>query len=153
MQEANKVTIHAVLHTAYDRDGVNGGYGGGDPSAYNGPRDFTSSEYGPGGSCIDTNSPFRVAASFPVDENGLLAHMKVTYTQSGCTLSTTKIGEGQYENADWNELSSVLMGGVSGCIFCNSKTHACALIPTSFMPCHRPCLHPCLPSSKNRSHQ
>jgi len=113
MQEANSMAVHAVLHTAYDRDGVNGGYGGGDPSAYNGPRDFTGEQYGPGGSCIDTNFPFRVAASFPVDgSSGRLTHMKVTYTQGGCTLQTRNIGEGDYNNAEMAELTLVLEGGV-----------------------------------------
>jgi hypothetical protein len=72
VQEANSRAFHTVLHSKTDRDGVEGGYGGGEAVdaawkdvAWVGPRDFTREQYGPGGSCIDTREPFTVTSVFP----------------------------------------------------------------------------------------
>jgi len=81
IMEANKRAWHSTLHSAQDHSGKGGGFGGGD--GWNGPRDFNSQQYGPGGSCIDTSMPFDVAVSFPVDAGGRLQAMKVTLTQTG----------------------------------------------------------------------
>ena len=53
--EANKYAFHAAAHTAFDGSGRTNGWGGG-----NANRAFGSAEYGPRGSVIDTNAPFRV---------------------------------------------------------------------------------------------
>ena len=55
--EANAHAFKAVAHTSHDGDGVGNGLGGGS-------RAFTSAEYGPGASKIDTRRPFRVHTSF-----------------------------------------------------------------------------------------
>jgi hypothetical protein len=81
IQEANQYAWHSTLHTADDRSGIGGGYGGGE--SWNGPRDWTSQDYGPGGRCVDTSFPFEVAVSFPVDDQGSLAAMEVTLSQKG----------------------------------------------------------------------
>lgn len=81
IMEASKRAWHSTLHSAHDHSGKGGGYGGG--SGWNGPRDFNSQQYGPGGSCIDTSMPFDVSVSFPVDAGGQLQAMKVTLTQTG----------------------------------------------------------------------
>jgi len=82
--EANKHAWHSTLHSPHDNSGVGGGNGGG--SDWNGPRDWTVQEYGPGGSCIDTLKPIQVAASFPVDKSGKLKTMTVRLSQQDCHL-------------------------------------------------------------------
>lgn len=54
------------------------------------PRDWTKAEYRPGSTCVDTNKPFQVAASFPVDDQGVLQALSIVLTQEGstCSLST-----------------------------------------------------------------
>jgi hypothetical protein len=81
IQEASKRAWHSTLHSNSDSAGLGGGFGGGD--SWNGPRDFTSEQYGPGGRCIDTSRPFDVMVSFPVDETGSLKRMQVNLTQTG----------------------------------------------------------------------
>jgi len=81
LQEANMYAWHTTLHTADDSSGKGGGYGGG--GGWEGPRDFTSGQYSPGGLCIDTTMPFQVAASFPVDAAGVLTAVEVTLSQAG----------------------------------------------------------------------
>ena len=58
--EANKYAFHAAAHTAFDGSGRSNGWGGG-----NAHRAFGSAKYGPGGSIIDTNAPFRVPPARP----------------------------------------------------------------------------------------
>ena len=58
--EANKYAFHAAAHTAFDGSGRSNGWGGG-----NANRAFGSAEYGPSGSVIDTNAPFRVPPARP----------------------------------------------------------------------------------------
>jgi len=79
--EANKHAWHSTLHSPHDNSGVGGGNGGG--NGWNGPRDWTIQEYGPGGLCIDTMKPIQVAASFPVDKSGKLKTMTVRLAQQG----------------------------------------------------------------------
>lgn len=108
IQEANQHAWHSTLHTKTDRFGVGGGYGGGD--GYNGARDWGSADYGPGARCIDTALPFEVAASFPVDGQGMLTAMKVELSQQGrsCPLSTNL---GSYNGM--GELSAALKAGMT----------------------------------------
>merc|ERR1712190_362968 len=90
LQEANQVSWHSTLHTANDRYGKGAGYGGGGDD-WNGARDWTSSQYGPGGFCVDTTHPFEVAISFPIGRDGLLMAMEVVLSQVGspCTLNVS----------------------------------------------------------------
>lgn len=87
--EANKRAWHSTLHGPTDHSGMGKGYGGG--SGWNGPRDFTSQQFGPGASCIDTSQPFDVAVSFPINDQKQLQAMKVTLSQTGksCPLTMT----------------------------------------------------------------
>jgi len=82
IQEANMFAWHSTLHTAQDHGGKPAGYGGGGPG-WSGPRDFGRGEYGPGAKCIDTNKPFQVEVSFPVDAQGSLQAMEVMLSQEG----------------------------------------------------------------------
>jgi hypothetical protein len=90
IMEANQHAWHSTLHTATDRDGAAVGYGGGGPG-WNGPRDWVEKDYGVGGRCIDTEKPFRVSVSFPVDAHGVLKAMDVNLTQEGkpCPMQLT----------------------------------------------------------------
>merc|ERR1719188_1398288 len=81
IMEANEYAFHSTLHTLYDHSGVGGGYGGG--SGWNGPRDFTKEQYGPGAKCVDTTKPFKVSVSFPTDGQGQLQSMEVEISQVG----------------------------------------------------------------------
>mmetsp|Transcript_44973 Transcript_44973/g.95913 ORF Transcript_44973/g.95913 Transcript_44973/m.95913 type:complete len:915 (-) Transcript_44973:333-3077(-) len=81
IQEANRYAWHSTLHTKYDHTGLAGGYGGG--SGWNGPRDWSRTQYGPGGVCVDTSKSFEVMASFPTDAAGQLAAMEVKLSQEG----------------------------------------------------------------------
>mmetsp|Transcript_118008 Transcript_118008/g.252036 ORF Transcript_118008/g.252036 Transcript_118008/m.252036 type:complete len:609 (-) Transcript_118008:255-2081(-) len=82
MQEGNLHSWHSTLHTSTDKEGMVGGYGGGG-EGWNGPRDWSADEYGPGARCIDTTKPFEVDVSFPTDKNGDLRAMEVELSQSG----------------------------------------------------------------------
>jgi len=87
---------------------MGGGYGGGD--GYNGPRDWTSSQYAPHSQCIDTSKPVNVAASFPVDLHGNLLAMEVTISQEGHNCSvTTKT----FDYKGMLELSLALAAGMT----------------------------------------
>lgn len=108
IMEASKRAWHSTLHGAQDHSGVGGGYGGG--STWNGPRDFNSQQYGPGGSCIDTTKEFNVEAAFPVDGQGKLTAMVITLTQDGksCPL---KINLNSYPSMA--EMSDALDAGMT----------------------------------------
>jgi len=86
IQEANLFSWHSTLHRFDDKGGFGRGYGGGGQD-WNGPRDWTQADYGPGGRCIDTSHPFQVMASFPVDEHGELASLDVKLHQEGGSCS------------------------------------------------------------------
>jgi len=81
IQEANQYAWRSTLHTATDPSGATAGFGG--ESTFDGPRDFSSSDYGPNGRCIDTSQPFQVSASFPINSQGKLQSMSVTLSQPG----------------------------------------------------------------------
>lgn len=81
IQEGNRYSWHSTLHAHSDKYGKGAGYGGGD--TWNGPRDFTGEQFGPGGSCVDTLKPFQVTTSFPVGADGMLIAMEVELTQVG----------------------------------------------------------------------
>jgi len=88
IQEANKFSWLSTLHSSHDKIGVGGGAGGGG-AGWNGPRDWSTSEYGPGASCIDTSKPFQVEVRFPADANRQLVGMDITLSQkarSDCEL-------------------------------------------------------------------
>jgi len=108
IQEASKRAWHSTLHSISDSAGVGGGFGGGD--GWNGPRDFTSEQYGPGAKCIDTLRPFDVMVSFPVDEQGSLKGMQVTLTQTGKSCPLT-INLDNYHNMA--EISHALAEGMT----------------------------------------
>jgi len=109
IQEANQLAWHSTLHTALDRFGVGGGYGGGD--SWNGARDWNAAQYGPHASCIDTIAPFEVAVSFPVSgPGGTLTAMQIELTQQGrsCPL---KLSLDSY--IGMAELSQALQNGMT----------------------------------------
>lgn len=108
IQEANQFAWHSTLHSSHDRSGTGGGFGGGD--GWNGPRDFTSEQYSPGGSCIDTSKPFQVSASFPVDALGTLQAMEVSLSQNGSPCSLA-VRVNSYDNMA--ELSQALAAGMT----------------------------------------
>jgi len=88
IQEANKFAWLSTLHGSHDKTGVGGGAGGGG-AGWNGPRDWSTWEYGPGASCIDTSKPFQVEVGFPADANCQLEGMHITLSQktrSDCEL-------------------------------------------------------------------
>jgi len=88
IQEGNQYAWHSTLHSAKDHSGLGMGLGGGG-GGWNGPRDWTSAQYGPGAECIDTDRPFEVAVSFPASAECELQAMIVTLSQEGhtCPLS------------------------------------------------------------------
>merc|ERR1719253_2123431 len=53
IQEANMHAWHSTLHAGSDKAGVARGIGGGGWS-WNGPRDWSTTDYGQGGRCVDT---------------------------------------------------------------------------------------------------
>jgi len=81
IQEANQRAWRSTLHSHNDSTGSGAGFGGSGPHH----RVFTADEYGPGANCIDTNEPFDVAASFPLDSSGMLRAMEVELSQPGKT--------------------------------------------------------------------
>lgn len=87
IQEANMHAWLSTLHLHDDGLGSSGGLGG--DLKHPVLRDFTNAEYGPGGRCVDTFFPFEVAASFPVNESGILQAMEVNLGQIGkpCNVS------------------------------------------------------------------
>jgi len=109
IQEANQYAWHSTLHASTDHSGEGAGYGGG-KKGWNGPRDWTAAQYGPGAKCIDTKAPFEVVVSFPVDFEGSLLAMEVTLSQKGhsCPLS---VKLDKYKGMQ--ELSSALEAGMT----------------------------------------
>ncbi|CAK0840691.1 unnamed protein product [Prorocentrum cordatum] len=106
IQEANQFAWHSTLHAATDSSGLGAGYGGGD--GWDGPRDWGKEDYAPRSRCIDTDLPFQVEVSFPVDEKGVLRSMDVTLSQGGCDL---RVGVGAYEGN--GELTEALQAGMT----------------------------------------
>jgi len=108
IMEANKYAFHSTLHTTYDHGGQGVGYGGG--VGWNGPRDFTGDQYGPGASCIDTDLPFDVSSAFPVNDQGYIDGMFMQLSQAGkdCEL---KFAVTNYKGNQ--ELSQALANGMT----------------------------------------
>mmetsp|Transcript_11967 Transcript_11967/g.15755 ORF Transcript_11967/g.15755 Transcript_11967/m.15755 type:complete len:377 (-) Transcript_11967:159-1289(-) len=112
IQEGNKWAWHSTAHVAADGDGAPVGYGGGGDS-WNGPRDFTTEEYGPGGSVIDTNSAFQVSVSFPTGSDGKLSAQLMILSQEGRSLSFG-VDSYTYDNTNgFDELTDSLTAGMS----------------------------------------
>mmetsp|Transcript_173585 Transcript_173585/g.422198 ORF Transcript_173585/g.422198 Transcript_173585/m.422198 type:complete len:409 (-) Transcript_173585:270-1496(-) len=82
IQEGNRFSWHSTLHGSVDHTGLGKGYGGGGPG-WSGPRDWDAAHFGPKGKCVDTDAPFEVSVSFPVDGQGKLSSMDVTLSQAG----------------------------------------------------------------------
>jgi len=113
LEEANERAWHSTLHVQDDGSGIGLGYGGGD--GWNGHRDWDSSQYGPGSTCIDTTKPFQVAVSFPADHNGVLRAMEVELSQVGTSCSITRT-VGGYAFSGRNamaELTTALANGMT----------------------------------------
>jgi len=108
LQEANQHAWHSTLHSAHDHGGKGVGFGGG--SGWNGPRDFNAQQYGPGAECIDTNRPFEVQVSFPVDGSGQLKAMEVKLTQQGSSCPVIMQVAGYQGNA---KLTAALQAGMT----------------------------------------
>ena len=109
LQEANQQAWHSTMHNKYDHEGQCVGFGGGD--GWNGPRNFEQSQYGRSAKCIDTNKPFNVEVSFPVDSMGILVAMEVVLTQEGraCPVEATLR---KYKHG-MAEISEVLAAGMT----------------------------------------
>lgn len=114
IQESNQEAWHSTLHTAADGIGVGGGYGGGG-DGWSGPRDWSQEEYGPGGTCINTEKPFQVEAAFPTDAEGKLRSMDLTLSQKGgkhsLSVSIDKYGVNSTQNMQ--ELTDALEEGMT----------------------------------------
>jgi hypothetical protein len=85
--EGNKYAWHSTLLTLNDAgqtdaEGLATGYGGTLPTLPNYPS-FDGTEYGPGGTMIDTTQDFHVAVSFPLNRDGRLKGMAVELSQEG----------------------------------------------------------------------
>jgi hypothetical protein len=111
IQEANQRAWHSTLHTATDHGGVGAGYGGGD--SWDGPRDWTSQQYGPGAGCIDTSKPFVVAVSFPTDAQGQLAAMEVQLSQPSGRLPPCPLSVRVGSYSGMAELSRAMAAGMT----------------------------------------
>eukprot|EP00421_Protoceratium_reticulatum_P017130 CAMPEP_0168397882 /NCGR_PEP_ID=MMETSP0228-20121227/21294_1 /TAXON_ID=133427 /ORGANISM="Protoceratium reticulatum, Strain CCCM 535 (=CCMP 1889)" /LENGTH=518 /DNA_ID=CAMNT_0008411371 /DNA_START=59 /DNA_END=1611 /DNA_ORIENTATION=+ len=113
VQEANQYAWSSNVHVRDDEQGVGVGYVGGD--AGKGHHDWTSSQYAPGGKCIDTSAPFEVAVSFPVDSRGELTGLEVSLSQSGrsCPLAA-RLREYRFRGRDGlAKISELLRAGVT----------------------------------------
>jgi len=108
IQEANMHAWYSTLHVQDDGSGKGSGFG-----AYH--NQFDATQYGIGGSCIDTQLPFEVAASFPIDVNGHLRAMKITLSQQGktCPLSFQVDGYSPAGRDGMQELSEALAAGMT----------------------------------------
>lgn len=85
IQEANLHAWHTTLHTWDDGGNVGCGLGGNVVEGCS----WTPTDYGVGGRCIDTEQPFNVAVSFPVNSEGLLKgiHVKLSQPGKSCNLA------------------------------------------------------------------
>mmetsp|Transcript_22026 Transcript_22026/g.55611 ORF Transcript_22026/g.55611 Transcript_22026/m.55611 type:complete len:547 (-) Transcript_22026:125-1765(-) len=118
MQEANQYSWMSTMHAYNPTVGADGlgmarGYGGslGEPER----RDWTATEYGPGGQCIDTQAPFQVSVSFPMTGNGTLAAMEIELSQAGkpCNLNS-RIDEYAVQGHEaMQELTDALQAGMT----------------------------------------
>lgn len=108
LSEANQFSFRSTLHLESDHDGTAMGYG-------RGYSDWDSSSYAPGSDCIDTNQPFQVAVSFPLDEYANLTGVQVELSQEGrdCGLSAS-IEAYAFEKANGlAELTEIMRKGMT----------------------------------------
>jgi len=110
IQEGNKFSWHSTLHGKVDHNGLGKGIGGGG-AGWSGPRDWSTAEYGPGGSCIDTSKPFQVEVAFPADGNCQLVGMEVTLSQVARSDCELKLSIDNY--AEMPEMSMALAAGMT----------------------------------------
>lgn len=122
VQDANQYAWASSLHANGDAEGVGAGYGG---RGENTSRlTWTSTQYSPGGECIDTTWPFDVEVSFPLDEHGHLKAMDLRLSQEGrrCSL-TARISDYVLDGTDrLAELSAVLEAGVTPVVAYSGST-------------------------------
>jgi len=109
-QEGNRFSWHSTLHGKADHNGVGKGIGGGG-AGWSGPRDWSSSEYGPGASCIDTSKPFQVEVGFPADAGCQLVGMEITLSQVARSNCELKLAIDNYR--EMPELSKALAAGMT----------------------------------------
>jgi len=113
VQSANRFSWATSIHVHDDRAGTAVGYGGG--INWVGKRDWNSSQYKPGGECIDTSWPFEVSISFPIGSDGRLQAVEVLLSQSGSRCSVgARIDEYSFRGRDGlSEVAAVLEAGVT----------------------------------------
>mmetsp|Transcript_34252 Transcript_34252/g.97904 ORF Transcript_34252/g.97904 Transcript_34252/m.97904 type:complete len:742 (-) Transcript_34252:404-2629(-) len=112
VQDANALAWSSGLHLDDDAQGLHQGYGGG--LRLVGLRSWKSGKYGPNATCVDTDWPFEVAMSFPVDAMGELKAVEVTLSQSGgCELKVKFDHYGFQGRNGMRELSQMLDNGVT----------------------------------------
>jgi hypothetical protein len=110
IQEGNKHSWHSTLHGKADYGGFGKGVGGGGPG-WSGPREWSTFQYGPGASCIDTSKPFQVEVGFPADPSCQLLAMEVTLSQGAQSPCQLKLAIDSYERMP--ELSAALAAGMT----------------------------------------
>jgi len=110
IQEGNKFSWHSTLHGKVDHGGFGKGIGGGGAD-WSGPRDWSSAEYGPGASCIDTSKPFQVGVIFPADAKCQLMAMEITLSQAARTDCKLQLSIAGYSRMP--EMSRALAAGMT----------------------------------------
>jgi len=110
IQEGNKFSWHSTLHGKVDHGGMGAGIGGGGRD-WSGPRDWSTSEYGPGASCIDTSKPFQVEVGFPADVDCQLLAMEVTLSQAAHSDCELKLSISEYSRM--SEMTAALAAGMT----------------------------------------
>jgi hypothetical protein len=110
IQEGNKFSWRSSLHGSGDYDGLGKGVGGGGAD-WSGPRDWSTAEYGPNASCIDTSKPFQVEAGFPADADCQLIAMEITLSQATRSDCKLKLAIDSY--AGMAEMSKALAAGMT----------------------------------------
>jgi len=78
---------------------------------WNGPRDWSTSEYGPGASSIDTSKPFQVEVGFPADGDCQLKAMEITLSQDARSDCTLKLAIDSYSGM--TEMTEALTAGMT----------------------------------------
>lgn len=108
IQEANMYTFLTTLHTQNDHSGTGKGKS-------SGHRDWTSEQYGPGASCINTLEPFNVTASFPASaDNVTIKGIVLSLSQTGRSCSPLETRISSHCPPGYKcPLSMMLKGGVT----------------------------------------
>lgn len=113
IQESNVNAWFTTLHVKDDINGAVIGYGGdkGKPDY----RDWTRTEYGPEGRCIDTKAPFHVSTSFHTGDGTTLMAMELLLSQDGKECTISKRVENYYlaGRDPWAELTANLQDGMT----------------------------------------